>query len=405
MKLGLNKRQAPQGQRPPESALTAPDYVRSVLQYLAIFRFVAFALGAGLVFSPADRNDDNISQVVMVVIVGLYNVVRIASPFNPREPRPLVRYAGAISDAALGLVIVLMTGGLDSGFLIYSLAPIITVSLVMEGSTAFALAVATALSVTGAYLVSGLEYGNYPWILERNYLVFALLYCSGCLLAAALPFIANLNWHRRLRADSIASERLRLRREVHDNIAQTLAFLSMKVKRAQERSLEEKMPFTAKDVSEVAGAVERAYLAVRDYLDGTETAAAETSLRQSLATAIAQWSKETGLFVEFKSSGKEVSLPSNVNRQMVQIAREALANVAKHVNPRHVGVVLDYRPQECVLRIKDDGRGFDSSRGTGHGSSIMRERAHLIGAELTLRSVPGEGTEVAIVCPTVQGEP
>ena len=165
------------------------------------------------------------------------------------------------------------------------------------------------------------------------------------------------------------------------------------------------MPFTAKDVSEVAGAVERAYLAVRDYLDGTETAAAETSLRQSLATAIAQWSKETGLFVEFKSSGKEVSLPSNVNRQMVQIAREALANVAKHVNPRHVGVVLDYRPQECVLRIKDDGRGFDSSRGTGHGSSIMRERAHLIGAELTLRSVPGEGTEVAIVCPTVQGEP
>ena len=404
MKLGLKRRLSGESPAPKETAQTAPEYVRSVLQYLAIFRFIAFALGAGLVFSPADRNDDDIAQVIIVVIVGLFNVVRIVTPFNPVEPRPLVRYAGAISDAALGLVIVLMTGGLDSGFLIYTLAPIITVSLVMEGSTAFALGIATALSVTGAYLASGLDYGNYPWILERNYLVFAMLHIAVCLLAAALPFIANLNWHRRLRADSIASERLRLRREVHDNVAQTLAFLSMKVKRAQERSSEEKASFTTKDVNEVAGAVERAYLAVRDYLDGTETAAAETSMRQSLVNAVSQWSKETGLSVEFKASGKEVSIPSNVNRQMVQIAREALANVAKHANTRNVWVVLDYRPQECMLRIKDNGRGFDVTRGTGHGSSIMRERSQLIGADFSLVSTPGEGTEVTIVYRTAQGK-
>jgi signal transduction histidine kinase len=109
--------------------------------------------------------------------------------------------------------------------------------------------------------------------------------------------------------------------------------------------------------------------------------------------------------VDFRATGREMPLPGNVNRQLVQIAREALANVAKHANPRHVRVVLDYQADACVLRIKDAGRGFEVSKAEGHGSSIMRERSQIIGAELRLISKPGEGTEITIVYRTAQGAP
>ena len=95
-------------------------------------------------------------------------------------------------------------------------------------------------------------------------------------------------------------------------------------------------------------------------------------------------------------------LPTMSKRQLLQIAREALANVAKHADPTEVWLELEYEPGWVTMRIRDNGRGFSASQPRGHGLDIMKERADVIGASLTVESTPGEGTEVVVACPRGQ---
>ena len=380
-------------------------YVRNIFQYLALFRFFSFSMGAGLVFVLEQNAEASPAQVGVMIAVGFYNALRVLAPYNPTDYRAPVKIIGAVNDVALGLILVLMTDGLDSAFLIYSLAPIMTVSLLMDVRSAIIVAAVSALSISGAYVAGGLGLGDYPGILEGNFLVFALLYSSVCFLVAAMPFLVNLNWERRVRSESIDMERKRLRREVHDNIAQTLAFLSLKVKRTEEKAAGPNGVISAKDVAEVARVVERAYLAVRDYLDGTENAVAEVGpFGPILAEAANQWSRDTGLPVETRVVGRDIKLSPKVQRQLVQIAREALANVAKHALPQHVWVTWENEAHESTLRVRDDGRGFTYTGSGGHGTNIMNERAGMVGATVDISSTPGQGTEVVVVYPHQEGE-
>jgi signal transduction histidine kinase len=376
-------------------------YVRTVFQNLATFRFITFSMGAALEFSTRDPEEVRVAHVVLAVAVGLYNFVRVLWPFNPAGKHRVVQGLVIVSDVALGLSLVLATDGLESGFLIYSLAPILAVSLLMDGATAIAVAAASALSITGAYLFSGLGLGDYPWILDGNFLVFSFLYTAICLLVAALPFVANLNWHLRVRTESMDAERLRLRREVHDNIAQTMAFLNLKVKRAQERASDGRVAMSERDVTDIARAVERAYLTVRDYLDGATEAGATGAFGASMKAVVSQWGHDTGLHAEVAVEGQDAQLAPQVQAQLVQIAREALANVAKHAAATHVRVTcaVGAGGASAVLGVRDDGQGFARSRPTGHGSSIMQERAAMIGARISVTSAPGQGTDVVVSWP------
>jgi two-component system sensor histidine kinase DegS len=83
-----------------------------------------------------------------------------------------------------------------------------------------------------------------------------------------------------------------------------------------------------------------------------------------------------------------------VRYQLLQITREALANVAKHAATFGAWVSLEYAPDQLTLRIRDAGRGFLASQSPGHGLAIMSERAAMIGANVSVTSAPGAGTEV-----------
>ena len=237
--------------------------------------------------------------------------------------------------------------------------------------------------------------GALPPVLSRNYLVLALLYSAVCLLIVNLPFLANLNWQRRVRSESLASERQRLRREVHDNVAQTLAFLSLKMKLAEQRVSRGRAPITPRDVKEIGSVVERAYLAVRDYLDGTDEEISDP-LSVRLPLVAEQWSRDTGLPVKISTVGVEGELEDQVKFQLLQVTREALANVAKHAYPTNTWVEMECTDEEITIRVRDDGRGFAISGLRGHGIGIMNERTAMAGATLNIDSTPGKGTEVTV---------
>jgi signal transduction histidine kinase len=93
------------------------------------------------------------------------------------------------------------------------------------------------------------------------------------------------------------------------------------------------------------------------------------------------------------------ALPTDVKVAVYRIAQEALNNVAKHAHARRVDVLLSCTPAQVMLRVRDDGRGFDGARvPSDHlGLGIMAERAEDVGGALDVRSAPGEGTEIVFL--------
>ncbi|HUG93061.1 MAG TPA: histidine kinase [Planctomycetaceae bacterium] len=380
------------------SETTLRPYARRLHQALAVFRFFFFAMGVGLSFIPEASRPPAITLGAIVGLVGLYNVGRVWWPPDPSRRSVYVESAFLTVDIGLAVTVVLLTGGLDSPFLIYSLAPALTAGLFTGPASAALAAAASAVTITGAHEANRLGIGDFPNLLHSNYLAFALLYTAVCVLVAGLPFLANLNWQRRLRALAADSERQRLRREVHDDVAQTLAFLSLKLQMA-EGSAGGKAGLTGEDVRGIRDVVRRSYVAVRDYLDGTADAASVEPIRTGVAQVVDQWSRATGLRAVFESTGTEAPfLTPAVKRQILQIAREALANAGKHANPSLVTVSVQGSPSELVLRIRDDGRGFQPGASGGHGLEIMRQRASIIDARLEIESAPAEGTQVVLTC-------
>ncbi len=95
----------------------------------------------------------------------------------------------------------------------------------------------------------------------------------------------------------------------------------------------------------------------------------------------------------------------------LRIAQEALSNVRNHAQAKSVMVTLIFGPSEVLVRVMDDGIGFDpaavqgipSTAGTGFGLSGMRERAGLVGGSLLLRSASGMGTTIEARIPYQSG--
>jgi signal transduction histidine kinase len=98
---------------------------------------------------------------------------------------------------------------------------------------------------------------------------------------------------------------------------------------------------------------------------------------------------------------EEPDVPLPVKEALYRIALEALQNTTKHGRSRTVHLALEVGDRELVLRVNDDGRGFDPTRSfPGHlGLHSMRERATGLGGVLVLESAPGAGTRIVARIP------
>jgi signal transduction histidine kinase len=172
-------------------------------------------------------------------------------------------------------------------------------------------------------------------------------------------------------------ERRRIARDLHDGVAQELAFIR---RRAAQQ-----------DALDIVVAADRALLDSRWAIESLARGPAEP-LERVLARHAAVIGARTGVTVTFATSGSAEVVPQ-VGEALARILGEAVAN-ARHGGATHVHVELSTDPLR--LRVIDDGSGFDPSAAAGFGLGAMRERAELVGAELRVRSGPGVGTEVAV---------
>jgi len=193
------------------------------------------------------------------------------------------------------------------------------------------------------------------------------------------------------RADAaVTDERRRLARELHDGVAQELAFIRRRAGRLSE------LP----EGNEILGAAERGLEDSRRAIEALAPSAAEP-LHIALERHGARLALECDVEVQVNTRATGEVAPE-VRAELLRIVAEAVRNAVHHGGARHVRVDLAGPP--LSVRVIDDGSGFVSGASSGlgvagYGLIAMRERAELVGGRLSLESVPGAGTLVQVVLP------
>jgi two-component system nitrate/nitrite sensor histidine kinase NarX len=200
---------------------------------------------------------------------------------------------------------------------------------------------------------------------------------------------------------AVSEERNLLAQELHDSIAQSLAFLNIQVQLLRNDLQQDQTATALQGLEQIREGVQECYDDVRELLVHFRTRVGNADLETAVRSALEKFEGQTGISTVFSHRGSVPDLPPEHVLQAMHIVQESLSNVRKHAKASRVDVEL-VCDGECALYINDNGIGFDSAHDAGDthvGLSIMRERAHRIGAELVLESEPGQGTRVRLVLP------
>ena len=204
---------------------------------------------------------------------------------------------------------------------------------------------------------------------------------------------------------AISDERNLLAQELHDSIAQSLAFLNIQVQLLQEDLENKRMAEAMKTLIQIREGVQQSYDDVRELLVYFRIRVSNTSMEAAIRTALERFEGQTEISFTFKSTGRSTEIRPEFVLQIMHIVQESLSNIRKHANASHVDVELTYN-ENCVIDIRDDGKGFDQTIDSGDihiGLSVMRERAHRIGAKLIINSSSHSGTHVSLILPKALG--
>ena len=210
-----------------------------------------------------------------------------------------------------------------------------------------------------------------------------------------------------LRADAlereaaVSEERALLARELHDSIAQALAFLKIQVQLLRSAVQKGQAAQVQRILDELDAGVRESIGDVRELLVHFRTRTNTEDIERALQETLRKFEHQAGVATRFAVHGQGLPLPPDVQVQVLHVVQEALSNVRKHARASHVTLEVD-KGARWQLRVRDDGAGFDpqQSPGASHvGLQIMRERAARIGAEVQVVAAPGQGTTVTLTLP------
>lgn len=202
---------------------------------------------------------------------------------------------------------------------------------------------------------------------------------------------------------AISAERNLLAQELHDSIAQSLAFLNLQVQMMSSSLEQNDMQGVQADLARIRAGVQESYDDVRELLVHFRTRVSHSDLETELARSISKLEAQSGISTSFVQSGTALPLHIEQQAQVLYIVQEALSNVRKHARATTVEIKV-HRGDEYLFTIRDNGCGLDAAaidhgRRGGIGMSIMRERAESIGSTLEIYSTPGNGTEIRLRVP------
>ncbi len=207
------------------------------------------------------------------------------------------------------------------------------------------------------------------------------------------------------------AERQRISLDLHDNVAQNLAAarIACDLILLKRGNLS---PELERKISKLSGLLEGSIASVRSLAyDLRPPALEQLGLVRGIGQHCAEFSRRNGLAVEFVSSEdfEAVDLDYHAMVHLYRLVQEGLNNIKKHAEARHARVSLTALPPSIILKIEDDGKGFDpeasrsnSLNGYKLGLRGMADRTGLLGGTLTIQSDSSTGTKILIEIPIEQ---
>jgi signal transduction histidine kinase len=223
--------------------------------------------------------------------------------------------------------------------------------------------------------------------------------------------IENARLHEAVQYLAVVDERERIGKDLHDGIIQSLYAISL--------SLEDVPELMADDANEAAGRVDRAIdnlnaaiADLRQFVVGLRPEHVDRTDFIGLLAMLADQVRRDGVIaVDLDLPAERVDLPAHTRGEVLQIAREALSNTARHAGASTARVSLRREDHALRLVLSDDGSGFDRSVAAPvghHGLANMRDRAEALGGSLDLES-DETGTTIIVMVPLADegeaGEP
>jgi signal transduction histidine kinase len=335
------------------------------------------------------------TRFIAYVIVGVLGIYSLARVFLPYYRRFREGYVILALDVVLCALPLFLTGGLASPFLFYSLCPIIYAALIFTRSVALASATVVSVSMMSLFFLapSAANFG------------FVGIYVIACYLVAILPYTTNLSIYRRLEHDAAMKERKKLARELHDSVAQTLAYVNLKANLVTDTLAQGNLRRSLKELEQMKESLDCTYDEVRQAIDslGRPDAVDGVDFTSVLSHQVKEFGRKSGIKALLSISGGEPKLTPQQADELLHIVGEAMVNARNHARAATVQVGVSSKNGHVEVTVRDDGSGFDLSgladrreEQEHHGIAIMAERAQVLGGELLISSAPGSGTEVRV---------
>jgi signal transduction histidine kinase len=203
--------------------------------------------------------------------------------------------------------------------------------------------------------------------------------------------------------DHSVDARIRLGRELHDNICQTIYAVCLTLESVQKKNT--LAPDLKQRVDQCMVELRRLNQEVRAHLQDLEPAQVNgRSFNEALTGLLRSFATENGAQIEHRLDEDAVALitPSHI-AEIMNILREAISNSLRHGQARHITVRAGRGDQAIAIAVQDNGAGFlpgqPRADATGHGLTNMQARATALGGSLRIESAPGKGTRVLLTLP------
>ncbi len=201
------------------------------------------------------------------------------------------------------------------------------------------------------------------------------------------------------RQAAILEERNRMAREIHDTLAQAFTGVIIQLGAASRIITDESADVQA-HINQARDLAREGLAEARRSVNALRPQILETSnLRKAFNRLAAQMSAiDTQIICTVIGEVYRLSIDRENN--LLRIGQEALTNAVKYAQASEIQIELVYQPTEFILRVKDNGQGFEMdslSMVQGFGLISMKERCDRISANLTIQSIPGQGTEIMIL--------
>src|SRR5699024_733655 len=202
----------------------------------------------------------------------------------------------------------------------------------------------------------------------------------------------------------VVQERNRLARELHDSVSQQLFAASMMMSAINEADPPEDASRN-RQLQMVEKMIHQSQLEMRALLLHLRPVALKgKSLKEGTEELLAELTQKVPLEIETKL--EEFSIDKGVEDQLFRILQESVSNTFRHAKASTLQVMLIKRDDTIIMRIVDDGIGFDTEnvRTSSYGLQNMRERASEIGGTFKVVSLPDEGTRLEVKVPALRKE-